>query len=69
MDDVKYVHFRMEPSWSWRTDAEGEYVEMSHVLPCGHKITARSRTSNTQLGRNFRRMAERHKAHATPPTR
>ena len=53
------------PWWSWCFDAKGEYVQMGKTLPCGHAITVTSRTSHSQLVRNYRRMAARHTGH--PP--
>jgi hypothetical protein len=51
------------PWWSWSVDAKGDYVQMGTTLACGHQITATSRTSQSQLVQNYRRMTARHVGH------
>lgn len=66
--DALAVPFTVVPSswWSWSVDAAGDYVQMGHTLPCGHKIAATSRTSDRQLRRNYSRMEARHAGHPIP---
>ena len=54
------------PWWSLNWDTNGEYAEMGHTLPCGHDIRVRSRTTNSNLRRQFRRAKAHHETRCEP---